>query len=164
MKTNRTHKYLTKNRCTRNRGVTLLEVVIAILVLSIVSVGAVSYQYFGTRMSQRAEAEITATRTARLILDNWKKTGGSENFNLEDLDMGFTQIGNENRYQITINNLPLTAELQWQDVAVDASAGVGLRQLRIAIRWRQNYQTGQVSDTDPSYVTTTYVRRDESEG
>ena len=160
----RNHNQWIKNPCNRSRGVTLLELVIVILILSIVSVGAVGYQYFGTRMAIRADAEITAARTARLVLDNWKKTGGSENFDLEDLNMGFTQIEDESRYQVTINQLPLTVSLAWQDVETDAFAGVGLRQLEVTIQWRQDYQEGEVSDTDPTYVMTTYVRRDESEG
>jgi prepilin-type N-terminal cleavage/methylation domain-containing protein len=148
----------------RNRGVTLIELVVVLLILTIVSVGAINYQYFGTRMAHHADAEITAARTARLILDNWKKKGGDENFDLEELDMGFKQPKNETYYLITVNQLPLTVALAWQDVQVDADAGVGLRQLEVTIQWRMDYQEGDVSDTDPSYIITTYVRRDESEG
>lgn len=153
-----------KNSQARSRGITLLELVIVILILSIVSVGAVGYQYFGTQMAIRADAEITAARTARLILDNWKKTGGNDNFDLEELNMGFTQTENESTYQVTINQLPLTVGLAWQDIETDAFAGVGLRQLEVTIQWRQDYQPGDVTDTDPTYIMTTYVRRDESEG
>jgi prepilin-type N-terminal cleavage/methylation domain-containing protein len=158
------HSQRTKIPHYRNHGVTLIELVVAILIISIVSVGAINYQYFGTRMAQRADAEITATRTARLILDNWKKKGGDENFDLIDLDMGFTQPNHETYYRITVNQLPLTVTLNWQDIEVNADAGVGLRQLQVTIQWRQDYREGDVSNTDPSYITTTYVRRDESEG
>jgi len=148
----------------RNHGVTLIELVVAILIITIVSAGAVHYQYFGTRMSLRADAEMTATRTARLILDNWKKKGGDENFDLIDLDMGFTKPAGKSYYRIIVNQLPLTVTLAWQDVAVDAAAGVGLRQLQVTIQWRQDYGNGDAGNADPSYVNTTYVRRDESEG
>jgi prepilin-type N-terminal cleavage/methylation domain-containing protein len=158
------HTQAINNQRSRNRGVTLIELVVAILIISIVSVGAVNYQYFGTRMAHHADAQITAARTARLILDNWKKKGGDENFNLIDLNMGFTQPAKETYYLITVNQLPLTVTLAWQDVEIDADAGVGLRQLEITIQWRADYKEGQVIDTDPSYITTTYVRRDESEG
>jgi prepilin-type N-terminal cleavage/methylation domain-containing protein len=158
------HSQWIKKLRSRNRGITLIELVVTLLIISIVSVGAINYQYFGTRLAQRADAEITATRTARLILDNWKKKGGDENFDLKDLDMGFTRPDHETYYRITVNHLPLSVTLNWQDVEVDANAGVGLRQLQVTIQWRQDYQEGEVGNTDPSYVTTTYVRRDESEG
>jgi prepilin-type N-terminal cleavage/methylation domain-containing protein len=159
-----TNKRNHTNPCYLNRGVTLIELVIVLLILTIVSVGAVNYQYFGTRMAHRADAEITAARTARLILDNWKKKGGDENFNLVDLDMGFTRPVGKTYYLITVNQLPMTVTLAWNDVEVDANAGVGLRQLQITIQWRLDYGNGEVGNTDPSYITTTYVRRDESEG
>jgi prepilin-type N-terminal cleavage/methylation domain-containing protein len=164
MTAKRNYAQVINNPRSRNRGVTLIELVIAILIISIVSVGAINYQYFGTRMAHRADAEITATRTARLILDNWKKTGGDENFNLVDLDMGFTQPSQKTYYLITVNQLPLTVTIAWQDVEIDTNAGVGLRQLQVTIQWRQDYKIGDVNSTDPSYITTTYVRRDESEG
>jgi prepilin-type N-terminal cleavage/methylation domain-containing protein len=157
----------TQNRCStryHSRGVTLIELVVVLLILTIVSVGAVNYQYFGTRMAHRADAEITAARTARLLLDNWKKKGGDENFDPQDLDMGFTQPAKETYYLVTVNQLPMTVMLDWKDIQVDADAGVGLRELEITIQWRLDYQDGEVGDTDPSYVMTTYVRRDESEG
>jgi prepilin-type N-terminal cleavage/methylation domain-containing protein len=164
MTVNRNHSQIIQKPSGRNHGVTLIELVVVLLIITIVSVGAVNYQYFGTRMAHRADAEMTAARTARLILDNWKKKGGDENFNPEDLDMGFSQPQNETYYLITVNQLPMTVNLQWQDVQVDADAGVGLRHLEVTVQWRLDYQEGEVADTDPSYVMTTYVRRDESEG
>jgi prepilin-type N-terminal cleavage/methylation domain-containing protein len=147
-----------------NRGVTMVELVVAITILSIVSVGCLGYQYFSTRMAVRANAELTATRTARLVLDNWKRTGGDENFEPTSLDVGFQKsgTGNQIRYLITINQLPVVVSLQWQDVEYDAVAAVTLRRIQITVQWRSDYQVGDVGPNDPSYVMTTYVRRDES--
>jgi len=147
----------------RNRGVTLLELILAVLILTIVSVGTISYQYFATRLATRADAEITATRTARLVLDNWKKTGGDENFAPTSLDMGFQGIPSS-KYLITINHLPMTLKLEWQNVGYDDVAGVTLRQIQVTVQWRSDYQAQEVRPADPRYVMTTYVRRDESEG
>jgi prepilin-type N-terminal cleavage/methylation domain-containing protein len=149
-----------RNPQSRNRGATLVELVIAITILSIVSVGCLGYQYFSTRMAIRANAELTATRTARLVLDNWKKTGGDENFDPTSLNVGFQTSGNS--YLITTNQLPITVSLQWQDVEYDAVAAVTLRQIQVTVRWRSDYQAGAIRGNDPSYVMTTYVRRDES--
>jgi prepilin-type N-terminal cleavage/methylation domain-containing protein len=149
-----------QNPRSRNRGVTLVELVIAILILSIVSVGCLSYQYFSTRMAIRANAELTVTRTARLVLDNWKRTGGDEHFDPTSLNVGFQTSGNS--YLITTNQLPMTVSLQWQDVGYDAIAAVTLRQIQVTVRWRSDYQAGAIRNNDPSYVMTTYVRIDES--
>jgi prepilin-type N-terminal cleavage/methylation domain-containing protein len=161
MKANRNPVQLIKTPSFRNHGVTLLELVIAILILSIVSVSAMSYQYFATQTSRKADAQITATRTARLILDNWKKVGGDINFNLETLNMGFTK-NVSGQYLIAVNALPMTVDLSWQDVGYDATAGVTLRQIQVSVKWRSDYQNGNIRGTDPAYIMTTYVRKDES--
>lgn len=136
----------------------------AITILSIVSIGCLGYQYFSTRMATRANAELTATRTARLVLDNWKKTGGDENFEPTSLNVGFEKSGHGNKthYLITINQIPMTLDMQWQDVEYDAVAAVTLRQIQVTVQWRSDYQEGDVTNDDPIYVMTTYVRIDES--
>jgi prepilin-type N-terminal cleavage/methylation domain-containing protein len=161
MTANRNHIQLLKKTYFRNHGVTLLELVVAILILSIVSVGALSYQYFATQTSRKADAQITATRTARFILDNWKKDGGDTNFKPETLNMGFTKNVN-GLYLITVNALPMTVELTWQDVGYDVAAAVTLRQIQVSVKWRSDYQVGNIRNTDPVYTMTTYVRKDES--
>lgn len=148
----------------RYRAFTLLELVITMLILIILSVGAMMYQYFAMRLAMRAKAEIIVARTARLILDNWKKTGGDENFDLSELDPAFTAASGTDKYQITIDDLPMTAEISWQDIDTDNQALVTLRQIQTTIRWRLDYQDGQIRENDPSYVIATYVRRDESGG
>jgi prepilin-type N-terminal cleavage/methylation domain-containing protein len=157
---------LMQNPRFRNRGLTLLEIVLAILILSIVSVGCLGYQYFATRMAVRANAEMTVTRTARLILDNWKKAGGNETFAPTSLDVGFEKkgTGSQAQYQITTNQIPMTVELDWNDVDQDTIAAVTLRQIQVTVRWRSDYQDSELRSTDPSYVMTTYVRIDEAGG
>jgi len=144
----------------RNRGVTLLELILAVLILTIVSVGTISYQYFATRMATCADAEITATRTARLVLDNWKKAGGDENFDPISLNAGFQTTGISNQYLITVNNVPMTLNLAWLDVMYDDVAGVTLRQIQVTVQWRSDYQAQEVRPTDPTYTMTTYIRRE----
>ena len=155
---------LIQNPQSGNRGVTMVEMVVAIAILSIVSIGCLGYQYFSARLAVRANAELTVTRTARLVLDNWKKTGGDENFEPTSLNVGFEKSGNGNktRYLITTNQIPMTVSLQWQDMEYDAVAAVTLRQIQVTVQWRSDYQEGNVDKNDPSYVMTTYVRRDES--
>ncbi len=153
-----------QNRKSDKRGFTLLELVIASLVLGVVSVGALGYQYHARRMAMRARAEITAARTARLILDNWKRTGGDENFNLTSLQMGFVKNPNNDTYALTVDDQMLTVSLDWQDIEVDTAAMVTLRHIEAIIRWRSDYQTGAIRESDPIYRIHTYVRKEEAGG
>jgi prepilin-type N-terminal cleavage/methylation domain-containing protein len=154
-----------RNRQSIKRGFTLLELIIASLILSVVSIGAIGYQYHARRMALRANAEITAARTGRMILDNWKKNGGDENFDLEDLEMGFVkQAKIADRYTVSVDGLQMQVTLNWQDIEEDDMAMVTLRQIEARIQWRSDYMQNTVRDTDPSYVISTYVRKDEAGG
>lgn len=142
----------------------MLELVIASLILGVVSIGAIGYQYHARRMALRADAQITAARTARMILDNWKKTGGDENFDLESLQMGFVKNKKRNDYNVTIEGLQMRVALNWEDIEQDEMAMVTLRQIEAVIQWRSDYQQDEVRDNDPSYIISTYVRKDEAGG
>ena len=152
----------------RNRqfraGVTLVEVSVAIVILAIASIGAINYQYHATRQGLLARSEITATRVAQLLLEDWKSRGGDETYDPADLGMGFTDMQAADWYKITVDNLPMSVNLQWTDVEQDAAAGVTLRQIRVEFRWRVDRTDGAISNGDPKYVMTTLVRRDQSSG
>ena len=145
-------------------GVTLLEVSVAIAVLAVASIGAINYQYHATRQGLLARSEITATRVAQLLLDDWKSRGGDETYDPEDLGLGFAAMQAANWYRITVDNLPMAVYLQWTDVEQDVAAGVTLRELRVEFRWRVDRTDGAIRDIDPEYVMTTLVRRDQSSG
>lgn len=153
-------------RCNREfrTGVTLLEVTVAIAVLAIASIGAINYQYHATRQGLIARSEITATRVAQLLLEDWKSRGGDETYDPVDLDMGFAAMQAADWYRVKVDNLPMSVNLQWKDVENDASAGVTLRELRVEFRWRVDRTDGAIRDVDPEYVMTTLVRRDQSSG
>lgn len=146
-----------------HKGVTLIELVIAIVILTVLSSGALAFQYYATKMALRAKAEITATRTARLVLDNWKKTGGDSNFKPTSIDSGFTSVSVD-KYSITINGIPMTVTISWQDIETDTIARVTLRQIQVKMEWRSDYKSGTIRSNDPAYTMSTYVRRDESGG
>lgn len=145
-------------------GFSLLETVIAIVILTILSIGTLGYHYLASRMASRANAELTAARTARFILDNWKKTGGDEHFNLQDLNAGFNRIGNSNQYTVTINRLPMTAEVSWKDIDENRLSMTQIRQIQVTIRWKSDYSQGSMTAGDPCYIIATYARRDEAGG
>ena len=148
----------------RGSGLTLVEVIVAIAVLAVASIGAINYQYHATRQGLLARSELTATRVAQLVLEDWKSRGGDETYNPEELGLGFTAMQATDWYRIEVDNLPLAVNLQWKDVAQDAEADSTLRELRVELRWRTDRSDGSVGDMDPQYVMTTLVRRDQSAG
>ena len=152
-----------RNRQSR-AGVTLLDGAVAIAILAIASIGAINYQYHATRQGLVARAEMTATRVAQLLLEDWKSRGGDETYDPVELDMGFAAMQAADWYRIKVDNLPMSVHLQWKDVEQDVAACVTLRELRVEFRWRVDRADGAIRDIDPEYVMTTLVRRDQSSG
>lgn len=68
MKLGRVWKY-------RNCGLTLIEVMIAVLVAVVIVIGALSYMYACALNARAADVRITATRVGQLLLETWKVTG-----------------------------------------------------------------------------------------
>ena len=151
-------------RQRRDAAFTMIELIVASLILGVASVGALGYQYYARQMSLRAKAEITAARTARLVLDNWKKTGGDAAFDLVSLKIGFSKLLDSPDYRITIDGLPMTVRLDWQNIQQDADAMVTLRQIKTTVRWRRDRTDGELRNIDPIYTLSTYVRKEEAGG
>ena len=162
-------------------GISLLEVISATAIFTIVSTGAISYQYHASKSAKIAQAQITATCTAQLLLEDWMSTGGSQDYDPSKLNMGFSTasaipgdftdeggLGSALHgavYAIMIDELPMLVMLTKKDVAQDTS-GVVLRQLGVIVEF------GTISDdTDadwleniPPVILSTYVRADASGG
>jgi len=149
------------NKCS---GVSLIEVLVAVAIIAVASVGALSYQYHAAQRTQLAKAELTATRTCRLLLEDWKSNGGDEDYDPSDLELGFAATGQANVYKSDISNLPMYISLDWQDIDEDVEAGVTLRRIDVTIRWRQDRRDDTIRTNDPAFAMNTYVRRDQSGG
>ena len=165
-------------------AVTLLEVMAAMAILVFSSVGALSYQYYAARDASIADAQITATRIAMLLLEDWKSTGGSKNYNPAALNLGFSsamqvpvnfsqgkgqELGSPLHnavYAIMIGDVPLMIMLTWTDIAQDAVSGIILRKLDATITfdsaWQDKSQT-KLESLNP-IILTSYVRVDEAGG
>jgi type II secretory pathway pseudopilin PulG len=162
-------------------AVSLVEVIVATVIFSVVTIGALSYQYHAAKDAQIAHAQITATCTAQLLLEDWKSTGGSQSYDPAKLGMGFSTASaipadfdqeeglgsalNEAVYAITIDEMPMLVMLTKKDVAQD-TGGVILRQIGVIVEF------GTLSDdtdagwleTIPPVVLGTYVRADAAGG
>jgi hypothetical protein len=167
-------------------GLTLIEAVVAMVLLAIVVLGALGYQYYAALHARIARAQIIATRTAQLLLEDWKSTGGSTEYDPSTLGLGFsTKLAvpahwsngegggagaplHDGVYAITVDELPMLVMLSWLDVAEDAQAQVKLRQLTVIVNFGTQAALQAGSTVWPAnlapIILTTYVRLDESGG
>jgi prepilin-type N-terminal cleavage/methylation domain-containing protein len=153
-----------------SKAFTLIELMVVMAVIAIAAVGALDYQYYAAKHSRIAHTQIAATRTAQLLMEDWKSVGGSTEYNPLNLQLGFSSAAvpadftmgqslgsvlNNVIYTITVNNVPMLIILSWSDVAQDIIAGTTLRQLTAMVRWQQ----GNTLCTSP-IILTAYVRLD----
>jgi len=153
-----------RRRTQMPAGVTLLELIIATLILAVASLGALTYQYHAVKRARSARAELVAAQLAQLLLDDWKSTGGDERYNPVSLNLGFEQIGTDPIYRITLNGFPMRAQLWYSDIRTDDTAGVTLRDIRVTIRWRRDSKNLEPTVNDPVFTSATFVRRDQAGG
>ncbi len=165
-------------------AVTLLEVMVAMAILVFSSVGALSYQYYAARDASIADAQITATRIAMLLLEDWKSTGGSQDYNPATLNLGFSStlqvpahfsqgkgqgLGSplhDGVYAIMIGDVPVMIMLTWTDIAEDDVSGIVLRKLDATVTFDSAWQgksQKKLESLNP-IILTSYVRVDEAGG
>jgi len=144
-------------------GMTLVEVMLAVAIIVIASLGTLCYEYLCVHHIYFARAQLAATRTGQLLIEDWKSTGGSSDYNPEDLVMGFGATSGAvwGDYMTVIDGLPLFIGMTYSDVAKDDFAGVTLRRIDVSVRWRKDLSYGSTDNGDPEVNLTTYVRRDQ---
>lgn len=145
-------------------GFTLVEIMVAMAVLAIAALGALSYQFHCAKHARIAKLELTATRTAQLLLEDWKSNGGSSSYDPASLGMGFIYDEQSDFYEIEIDDLPMYIRLMHRDVETDESAGITLREISVIVRWRPDFSSIEPEQTHPHLVLTTYVRLDAAAG
>jgi hypothetical protein len=146
-----------------NKGVGIVEALVAAAMVSIIALGGLSYQYFGAKHFRIAHAELTATRAGQLLLEDWKGTGAANtaNYDASALGVGFQKpiAGESCDYVITVDGVKMFMTLAYNDVEVDDDAGITLRQISNTIQWRNDGGSAAPGANDPSLVLTTYARR-----
>ncbi len=168
-------------RVRSKRGFTLVETLITTSIVAIITLGALSYQYHAARHGRIAEAQIIATRTASLLLEDWKSTGGSCDYDPTNLELGFSgplqipSFWSEGQgegegsplhnavYSITVDGFPMQVMLKWMDVETDIDAKVTLRELTVIARFEETGTNGVLENLSP-LILTTYVRIDGTSG
>jgi prepilin-type N-terminal cleavage/methylation domain-containing protein len=159
-----------------SKAFSLIELMVAVTIIAIAAVGGLEYQYYAVKHSRIAHTQITATRTAQLLLEDWKSVAGLTSYNPLTLQLGFANsavpsgftmgqdIGsvlNNTVYTITVNNVPMVIMLGYSDVANYTVSGIvtTLRQLTVMVRWQQGQAIGSGGNTlcDSPVILTTYV-------
>ena len=167
------------------RGFTLVEQMVAGAILAIAALGALQYEYFAAGHARIAQVQTAAARVAQLLMEDWKSTGGSTEYDPSSLGLGFSSAGaapagftsagglggtlNNSVYSITLCNMPLLVALMYVDVDEDTVADLTLRQLAVVVRYGQTDSGGiTVSDSRfaemPPMIFVTYVRLDATDG
>ena len=169
-------------RAKYRSAMTLVEVMVATAILVVAVVGSLSYEYYAFKNTQIASAQITATRTAQLLLEDWMSTGGSEDYDPATLGLGFSSVLdipsdfsqvdgmgnplNNGVYAITVDEIPMLAMLTRMDIDYDAVAQITLRQLGVIVEFgtASEEQNPDWAKNIRPVVLTTYVRADASAG
>ncbi len=90
---------MTIKRAKFATAVTLIEIMVAILILSIAVLGASGFRYYTAMDARKADVQITAARLASLILYGWKGSGGYSGYSKYDLIGGVDPL-DPNDYDI----------------------------------------------------------------
>jgi prepilin-type N-terminal cleavage/methylation domain-containing protein len=156
------------------RGMTLLEVLVATVVISVSAVGVLSYEYHAAKQAKIASVYADAVRIGNFLLEDWKANGGSTLYanSLDEIDndlgMGFTQTG-PGVYRFTANNIPMQVKLSYSDLDPPRLNGAGYRRLiplRVTVRWGVNFTSATIDSTSVSQliVLNTFARVDQAGG
>ena len=136
-------------------GLTLVEVMFAVLIIAVVALGALSYGYHGAGQIRHAREYATAVRIAYFLLEDWKASAGSVLYATAapgvrtplKLNLGgimsfeYPQEG-EGIYEITVDNIPLEIKLS------RPSGYQRLIPLTVAVSWN----TGSIALTTSARI------------
>jgi prepilin-type N-terminal cleavage/methylation domain-containing protein len=76
-------------RTHRDKGLTLIEILVSLLIVAIAVIGAMMYRYYAARNARMADVHADAGRVGLLILEGWKGVAGRLDYNPQ------TEIGPE---------------------------------------------------------------------
>lgn len=141
-------------RKKQNRGVTLIEVMIATLAVLVIVIGVMNFQYYCAMDAYEADVRVKAGRLGLILLEGWKTAQGdvldydpADQFGLPPLD-DFTPINDPGLlplsipfkyYRIGIDGVMYFVTLSYDEVDDEPSTSRVLRKLNVAIAWNRDY-------------------------
>ena len=163
----------------RSRGTSLIEVMIAIVVLAVVVIGALVHRSYATLDVREATMHTTSARIAVSLCESWRGVKGSETYEptehfgsylpittVTDTDKpeyfnDFTELG---IYSISLDGSGYRVALGWKDVSAGLRAlnvVVVREEKRLALRDETTSYAFQWGDEDNEFFRlTTYVATD----
>ena len=141
----------------RQRGFTLIEVMISVLIIMVLATGAMGYQYHSTRDVKISEVQATAARVAMLLLEAWKGQQGDTTFDPTDvfgsemsvqtsmigpdiptnsMGVALTTLGS---YEVVVRSVHYYVALSYED-----PSALEPMLLNATIGWRNNYTQGEL--------------------
>lgn len=145
-------------------GISLVETMNAIVILSIGLIGISGYRYCSTLDAHKADTYIASARLGYLLSESWRGLQGSEAYDPTahlgaslsitagggpDAPGGYTVLGS---YRIALNDNVFYATLSWKDLNSD------LRALNVVLIWAQSSQgQNDIDEANRSFELTTYV-------
>ena len=149
----------------KNSGLTLIEIMVAIVIILIAVIGAMRFRYYSALDVRKADVQITAGRLGSLLLDGWIGVGGIPIYDpvaeyATDINIALSATGPAvptdftklNSYHIVTNRANYYATLSYKD-STPTQAG----ELNVDIAWLNRYQVGPVSASDRSVKFTGFV-------
>ena len=147
----------------KKSGVTLIELMVAMVVIIIAVLGATMYRYGSVTDARRADIQMCAGRVALLVVEEWKAAAGSYTFDpADDIALNSALAGGSD--DITISEkvdddywpVSLTGgkdsyyyvKINWEDdIDGDGNDDDGIRRLDVQVAWKLADVSG-VPDTD----------------
>lgn len=154
----------------RKMGMTLIEIMIATVVVLVVVTGIMAYRYYSAIDAKKAEVRAVAGRLSLLLLEAWKGAGGDTAYDPEMIfesefpismtvygpdvptDFSGTPFSLLGSYEIIMNDVYYYTTLAYLD-----ETSTEPQTLNICTAWRHDYQQNPVSDTDERVRLTTYT-------
>ena len=149
---------------------TLIEIMIAIIVVMVVVTGIMSYRYYSSLDAKKAEVRATAGRVSLLLLEGWKGIQGDPTYDPEVMfgsELAIAETVDGPTVPTDFSGDPFTL-LGYYETVVDGvyyystlaycdETASEPQILNIATAWRQDYSDGTISETDKSVKLTTYT-------
>ncbi len=145
------------------KGFSLLEVLIAIVIICIVAVGPIGFHHINIKQGRIADAQFLALRIGQMLVEDWKSASGDADYDPASLQLGFIAPDTEEQgnYVIIVDRIPFYITMRHSDVETNPAAGITLRRITVTVKWRSDYARGAIRSQDPSLTFDTYVRRDQ---
>ena len=162
-----------------NKGLTLIEVMVTLLIAMIIGVAAMGYMYTCALHAHEADVRITAMRIGQLLLDGWKITGNvndsgawnvlafnptSDSFDtslpapFSTTSYGVAGLENElGRYMINIDGVYYFATLSYADDNPDSVYLIPLYRLNANVAWNQKLSSSDLETNYESIDVTSYA-------